>query len=130
MLMLYTNVFSVLGDERPVLGERGGGGRAGGRDAARARQRRVGGGALRRVHVFWVRRAAALHHRRAGARVRVRGHARALYGRLLGGAVGWLLLGETPGAAEACGIAAVAMGSASAFAANLAEKKKKAPAES
>ena len=43
---------------------------------------------------------------------------------------GWLLLGETPGAAEACGIAAVAMGSAAASAANLAEKKKKPPAES
>ena len=43
---------------------------------------------------------------------------------------GWLLLGETPGAAEACGIAAVAMGSAAASAANLAEKKKKPPVES
>jgi drug/metabolite transporter (DMT)-like permease len=43
---------------------------------------------------------------------------------------GWLLLGETPGAAEACGIAAVAMGSAAASAANLAEKKKKPGTES
>ena len=43
---------------------------------------------------------------------------------------GWLLLGETPGAAEACGIAVVALGSAAASAANLAEKKKKPDAES
>jgi drug/metabolite transporter (DMT)-like permease len=43
---------------------------------------------------------------------------------------GWLLLGETPGAAEACGIAVVALGSAAASAANLAEKKKKPGTES
>ena len=129
VLMLYTNVFSVLGMGVLCLGNAATG-------ASETATPYVRGGDAASVSLLFLASTfsgfgaqlcitAALGRASASAVMPV--HYTGVFWAVLWG---WLLLGETPGAAEACGIAAVAMGSAAASAANLAEKKKKPPAES
>ena len=129
VLMLYTNLFSVLGMGILCLGDAA-------TDASENATPRVRGDDA--ASVSWLLVASTFSG--FGAQLCIT----SALGRASASAVmpvhytgvfwavfwGWLLLGETPGAAEACGIAVVALGSAAASAANLAEKKKKPGTES
>ena len=123
VLMLYTNVFSVLGMGVLCLGNAATG-------ASETATPYVRGGDAASVSSLFLASTfsgfgaqlcitAALGRASASAVMPV--HYTGVFWAVLWG---WLILGETPGAAEACGIAVVALGSAAASAANLAEKKK------
>ena len=123
VLMLYTNVFSVLGMGVLCLGNAATG-------ASETATPYVRGGDAASVSLLFLASTfsgfgaqlcitAALGRASASAVMPV--HYTGVFWAVLWG---WLILGETPGAAEACGIAVVALGSAAASAANLAEKKK------
>ena len=130
VLMLYTNVFSVLGMSVLCLANAAAVGAPEDATPRVSREDAASVAALFAASTFsgfvaQLSITAALGRASASAVMPV--HYTGVFWAVLWG---WLLLGETPGAAEACGIAAVAMGSAAASAANLAEKKKKPPAES
>ena len=130
VLMLYTNVFSVLGMSVLCLASAAAVGAPEDATPRVSQEDAASVAALFAASTFsgfvaQLSITAALGRASASAVMPV--HYTGVFWAVLWG---WLLLGETPGAAEACGIAAVAMGSAAASAANLAEKKKKPPAES
>ena len=130
VLMLYTNVFSVLGMSVLCLANAAA---VGAPEDATPRVRRENAASVAALFAastfsgFGAQLSITAALGRASASAVMPVHYTGVFWAVLWG---WLLLGETPGAAEACGIAAVAMGSAAASAANLAEKKKKPPAES
>ena len=108
VLMLYTNVFSVLGMSVLCLANAAAVGAPEDATARAPGKRRHGGGALRRVHAgFIAQLSITAAPGRASASAVMPVHYTGVFWAVLWG---WLLLGETPGAAEACGIAAVAMG--------------------